>query len=101
MPLSMENKLPTMIDCPIEYNFLEANTKYYLVWESSDGHVVLAIDPFDIEEDPNKGSRYTGDCFRPKSPMEVKLIPKLSGFEILFEATLSFLRFNSQDDATK
>ena len=71
MPLSMEDKLPTMIDCPIDYNFLEANTKYYLVWESGDG-VELAIDPFRIEADPNKASRYTADCFRPKSPMEVK-----------------------------
>ena len=61
-----------MIDCPVEYNFLQADTKYYLIWENGESEVA-SIDPFDIEEDPNKGSRYTGDCFRPKSPMEVCL----------------------------
>ena len=60
-----------MIDCPVEYNFLQANTKYYLIWENGESEV-SSIDHFDIEEDSNKGSRYTGDCFRPKSPMEVR-----------------------------
>ena len=68
-----------MIDCEMEYGFLESGKEYFLQWEEGENWVT-SIDGFTKEPEETKGSRYTGDCFRPKSPMQVSFFFTLSSY---------------------